>query len=262
MARSAPAPPPRVTPIRGAARVAAPGPRSAPVVDGRKGRKKRGLVRRAIRFAVLTVVGYLVACTLLLGAYRVVEPPATTVQLWNAVGDAAAGTRFGYTYQPVGQDEQDPDIRHAVVASEDARFYQHAGFDFEEIRRAREDAVRRGRAPRGASTLTQQLVKNLFLTTGRSYVRKAFEVPLTLAAELILPKERILTLYLDVAEWGPGIYGIEAAAEHHYGTHADALSRNQAARLTAILPNPVARDPDDMGRTAARIQTRMRQMGW
>ncbi len=262
MARPAPAPPPRVTPLRGGPRNAAPGPRSAPVVDGRKGRRKRGLVRRLLRFVVMAVVGYLAACTLLLGAYRFVDPPATTVQLWNAVGDASTGTRFGYTYDAVDEDAQDPDIRHAVVASEDARFYSHAGFDFEEIRRAREDAERRGRAPRGASTLTQQLVKNLFLTTGRSYVRKAFEVPLTVAAELILPKERILTLYLNVAEWGPGVYGIEAAAEHHYGTGADALSRNQAARLAAILPNPIGRDPDDMGRTASRIQTRMRQMGW
>ena len=236
--------------------------RSAPVVDTRRGRRRRGPVRAVIRFVVLAVVGYLAACVLLLVAYRFVPPPATTVQIQSAIEAAAAGERFGYAYSPVGEDAQDPDVRHAVVASEDARFYQHAGFDFEEIRRAREDAERHGRAPRGASTLTQQLVKNLFLTTGRSYVRKGFEVPLTLAAELILPKERILTLYLNVAEWGPGVFGIEAAAEHHYGTSADALSRNQAARLAAILPNPIERSPDNMGQTAARIQTRMRQMGW
>jgi monofunctional biosynthetic peptidoglycan transglycosylase len=230
-------------------------------VDGRK-KPRRGIVGRLLRLAFLVVFGYLVTCTLLLAAYRFAEPPATTVQLSGAIGDAVRGERFGYDYQPVDEDEQDADIRHAVVASEDARFYTHAGFDFEEIRRAREDAERRGRAPRGASTLTQQLVKNLFLTTERSYIRKGFEVPLTLAAELILPKERILTLYLNVAEWGPGVYGIEAAAEHHYGTDADALSRNQAARLAAVLPNPIERDPSDMGRTASRIQTRMRQMGW
>ena len=211
----------------------------------------------------LVVVGYLVACVALLAAYRVVEPPATTVQLQRAIGAAAGGEPFAFRYDPVDEGEQGQTVRHAVVASEDARFYQHAGFDFEEIRRAREDAERRGRAPRGASTLTQQLVKNLFLTTGRSYVRKAFEVPLTVAAELILPKDRILTLYLNVAEWGPeGVFGIEAAARSHYGTLASGLSRNQAARLAAILPNPITRDPRDMGRTASRIQTRMRQMGW
>ena len=230
-------------------------------MDGRK-KPRRGIVRRLVRLAFLVVFGFLATCTLLLAAYRFVDPPATTVQLSGALGDAVRGERVGYAYDPVEESEQDADIRHAVVASEDARFYSHAGFDFEEIRRAREDAERRGRPPRGASTLTQQLVKNLFLTTGRSYVRKAFEVPLTLAAELVLPKERILTLYLNVAEWGPGVYGIEAAAAHHYGTGADALSRNQAARLAAVLPNPIERDPSDMGRTAARIQTRMGQMGW
>jgi monofunctional biosynthetic peptidoglycan transglycosylase len=121
-----------------------------------------------------------------------------------------------------------------VVASEDARFYTHGGFDFEEMRIAREQAERRGTPMRGASTLTQQLVKNLFLTTHRSFIRKGFEVPLTLMAEWILPKERLLTLYLNVVEWGPGVFGIEEAE----------------------------RDPDDMSRTARRIQTRMRQMGW
>lgn len=235
-----------------------PAPRSAPVVDTRR----RGPIRTVVRFAVRVVVGYLVACVALLVAYRFVSPPATTVQLQSVIEAAVDGERFAFDYDPVDEDEQDEDVRHAVVASEDARFYGHAGFDFEEIRRAREDAERRGRAPRGASTLTQQLVKNLFLTNGRSYVRKAFEVPLTVAAELILPKERILTLYLNVAEWGPGVYGIEAAAAHHYGTTADALSRNQAARLAAVLPNPAERTPGEMGRTADRIQTRMRQMGY
>ena len=244
-------PAPRPAAPRGSARPAAP--RSAPVVDARRARARRRPVRASLRFAALAVAGYLVACVVLLAAYRVVPPPVTTVQIQAALGRALAGDSPAFAYDPVGEDGQDADARHAVVASEDARFYDHAGFDLVEIRRAREDAERRGRAPRGASTLTQQLVKNLFLTNGRSYVRKAFEVPLTLAAELILPKERILTLYLDVAEWGPRVYGIEAAARHHYGTTAGALSRNQAARLAAVLPNPAERAPGDMGRTAARI---------
>jgi monofunctional biosynthetic peptidoglycan transglycosylase len=256
MARPAPATRPA------AAQVRVHPARSAPVVDTRRGRRERGPVRTLFRFAVRVVVGYLVACVALLAAYRFVDPPATTVQLQTAVEALVAGEPAGFDYDPVGEDEQDPDVRHAVVASEDARFFTHAGFDFEEIRRAREDAERRGRAPRGASTLTQQLVKNLFLTTGRSYVRKGFEVPLTLVAELVLPKDRILTLYLNVAEWGPGVFGVEAAARHHYGTTADALTRNQAARLAAVLPNPIERTPGEMGRTADRIQTRMRQMGY
>jgi monofunctional biosynthetic peptidoglycan transglycosylase len=209
----------------------------------------------------MLVAGYLLACTLLLVAYRWIDPPATTLQVEKLVRAALDGEPFAFRYDPVPQGEQDDDIRRAVVASEDARFYTHRGFDFEEIRRARADAERRGRAPRGASTLTQQLVKNLFLTTHRSYLRKGMEVPLTLLAELILPKDRILTLYLNVAEWGPGVFGIEEAAAYHYGTSASSLSRNRAARLAAVLPNPAERSPQDMGRTASRIERRMRQMG-
>lgn len=208
------------------------------------------------------VLGYLLACTLLLIAYRWVPPPATTVQIQRVMEAAIASEPFDLQYDPVTADSQDPDVRHAAVASEDGRFYTHHGFDWEEIRRAREDAERRGRAPRGASTITQQLVKNLFLTTHRSYIRKGFEVPLTLIAEVVLPKDRILTLYLNVAEWGPGVFGIEAAARHHYGTSANALTRAQAARLVAVLPAPSERRPQNMGQTAARIQRRMSQMGW
>ncbi|MAQ93927.1 MAG: monofunctional biosynthetic peptidoglycan transglycosylase [Rhodothermaceae bacterium] len=215
-----------------------------------------------IRILTAVTLGYLLACTLLLLAYRVVLPPATTVQLQRAVEAAVTQTPYDFQYRPVSEEAQDADVRHAAVASEDARFYTHGGFDMEELRRAREDAERTGRPMRGASTLTQQLVKNLFLTTHRSIVRKALEIPLTLLAEWILPKERILTLYLDVAEWGPGVFGIEAAAQYHYGTSASALTREQAARLVACLPAPLERRPQDMGRTSSRILTRMRQMGW
>ena len=215
-----------------------------------------------IKAGAALVLGYLLACTLLLVAYRWVEPPATTVQIQRLVEAAIESEPFDFRYAPVDTDEQDPDVRHAAIASEDGRFYTHNGFDWEEIRRAREDAERRGRAPRGASTITQQLVKNLFLTTHRSYIRKGFEVPLTLIAEGVLPKERILTLYLNVAEWGPGLFGIEAASQHYYGTSANALTRAQAARLIAVLPAPSSRRPQNMGQTAARIQRRMSQMGW
>lgn len=225
-------------------------------------RKPVGWLWAIARTVAAVVVGYLLACTLLLVAYRWVEPPATTVQIQRRIEAAVAGEPYEVRYRPVPESGQDPDIRHAVVASEDARFYTHSGFDFEELQRAREDAERTGRPMRGASTISQQLVKNLFLTTHRSVARKAMEVPLTLLAEWILPKDRLLTLYLDAAEWGPGVFGIEAAANYHYGTTASALSRDQAARLAAVLPAPLDRRPQDMGRTSTRIQTRMRQMGW
>jgi len=229
-------------------------------------RKRRGVfgwIGWLVRTAALVVLAYLLACTLLLVAYRWADPPVTGVQLQRLAEAALDGEAPTLRYHPVGADAMAAAVRHAAVASEDGRFYTHKGFDWEEIRRAREEAARRGRPPRGASTITQQLVKNLFLTTHRSWIRKGFEVPLTFLAELILPKERILTLYLNVAEWGPDrVFGIEAAAQYHYGISAAELSRDRAARLVAILPNPVERDPRSMGGTASRIQRRMRQMGW
>ena len=224
--------------------------------------RRRSLPWTIARTAVLMVLGYLIACTLLLVAYRWVEPPATTVQVQRSIEAAIAAQPYDVIYGPVDQSRQAESVRHAVVASEDGRFYTHGGFDWEEVRIARETAERTGRPMRGASTITQQLVKNLFLTTHRSIIRKAFEVPLTFLAEAILDKDRILTLYLDVAEWGPGVFGVEAAANHHYGTTAAALSRNQAARLVAVLPAPLVRRPQDQDRTSARIETRMQQMGW
>ncbi len=217
---------------------------------------------RLVRLALVVGLGYLVACALLLVAYRFVLPPVTTVQVqrWaESLNDEAA---YAFRYEPVEADAMSAAVRHGAVASEDARFYTHDGFDWEEVRQAREDAERRGTSPRGASTITQQLVKNLFLTTHRSWVRKGLEVPLTPLAELILPKERILTLYLDVCEMGPGVFGVEAAAQHHYDRSAARLSRDQSARLVAVLPAPLERRPQNMNSTAARIQTRMRQMGW
>lgn len=153
-------------------------------------------------------------------------------------------------------------VPRAVVAAEDTRFYQHHGFDWREVRAAGEQAGRRGRARRGASTITQQLVKNLFFTTHRSVVRKAAEVALTPLAELILPKERILELYLNEIEWGPGVFGIEAAARHHYDVSATRLTRAQAQRLAAVIPAPRVRRPARMGWYANVIDRRMRAMGW
>jgi monofunctional biosynthetic peptidoglycan transglycosylase len=164
-----------------------------------------------------------------------------------------------YEFVPLRQIS--PDLQHAVVAAEDARFYQHHGFDWHAMEIAAEDDMEGGRI-RGGSTLTQQLVKNLFFGTGRSILRKGAEFTLVPAAELVLGKQRILELYLNVVEWGPGVYGAEAACRYHYRVSARNIDREQAARLAAILPLPLKRRPERMNRYSGLIEERMRQMGW
>jgi len=222
----------------------------------------RWLLRWLVLGPIVLAVGFFAVCALLLAAYRYVPPPVTTVQLQRVV-EAATGPReltFQRRWRPMS--EVSVHLPRAVVAAEDTRFYQHGGVDWVEFERARADARRTGRPARGASTLTQQLVKNLFLTTHRSYVRKGVELPLALMAEAILPKDRILELYVNVVEWGPGVYGVEAAARYHYNTGADALTREQSARLAALLPAPRTRTPATVPGYSRTILTRMRQMGW
>jgi len=170
-------------------------------------------------------------------------------------------TRYRKRYVFIRLNRISPDIQHAVIAAEDARFFQHHGFDWHEIQVAAEDDLEGGRS-RGASTITQQLVKNLFFGTGRSFLRKGAEFTLVPVAELVLGKRRMLELYLNVVEWGPGIYGAEAASHHYYATPARNVGREQAARLAAILPLPLKHRPERMNDYSARILERMRQMEW
>jgi monofunctional biosynthetic peptidoglycan transglycosylase len=172
------------------------------------------------------------------------------------------GEPLAFSYEPVSRDRISQHLGHAVVAAEDGRFFEHFGVDWKAIKEAIEDNRRRGTMWRGGSTITQQLVKNLFMTTHSSLVRKAFEVPLTFMAEVLLPKERILTLYLNVIEWSDGVYGAEAASRHYFGTSAEDLSRHQAASLAAVIPSPRSRSPQQMGTYTRIIQRRMTQMGY
>ena len=129
-------------------------------------------------------------------------------------------------------------LKRAVVAAEDARFVEHAGFDWEAIAKAREKNEKRGRVVYGGSTITQQLAKNLFLSPDRSYLRKGQEAAIAAMMEALLPKRRILELYLNVVEWGNGVFGAEAAARRYFGVSAAQLSDEQAARLAAMIPSP------------------------
>ena len=156
----------------------------------------------------------------------------------------APGARLAYRWVPYGLISAD--LKRAVIASEDQRFLEHHGFDVEAIEKAYARNVRRGVVRRGGSTISQQLAKNLFLSPSRTYLRKAQEALITVELECLLSKRRILELYLNVVEWGGGIYGAEAASRHYFDTAAVDLTPEQAARLAAMLPRPrsYTNDPD------------------
>ncbi len=224
-------------------------------------RPARG-VRRVVLVIALIPVAYYVLCVAGFLYLRFLPPVATGVQAQRTVERLAQGERPLRVYRWRATDRMAPHVPRAVVAAEDARFFQHSGFDWEELRRARRAADAGDRAMRGASTLTQQLIKNLYFTTHRNPIRKAYEWALTPPAEWILGKDRILEVYVNIVEFGPGIFGAEAAARHHYGVSAAELSRHQAASLAAVLPAPLQRRPQNMGWYTRIIQQRMSQMGW
>ncbi|MCU1329460.1 MAG: Monofunctional biosynthetic peptidoglycan transglycosylase [Bryobacterales bacterium] len=192
---------------------------------------------------------------------RWVNPPTTTVQIQRRIEALLGRKPYRKTYIFVPLQNISPALQHAAVAAEDARFFQHHGFDWTEVEKAVQEDREGGRS-RGASTITQQLVKNLFLTTSRSFIRKGVEVTLVPLAELFLSKKRILELYLNVIEWGPGVYGAEAAARQYYRTTARRLSREQSIELATILPAPLRRKPGRNTAYGLIVAERMAQMGW
>jgi len=222
---------------------------------------QKDVFRSFVRWLAISVAFLWLLTALLLVAARWIDPPTTAVQTQRRLQAWIHQTpyRKRYEFVPIGQIS--PNLQHAVVAAEDARFYQHHGFDWHEIQIAADDDWEGGRV-RGASTITQQLVKNLFFGTGRSILRKGAEFTLVPLAELFLGKQRILEIYLNVVEWGPGIYGADAASHYYDGTAARITDRQQAARLAAILPAPLKRRPARMNHYSALILERMRQMGW
>jgi monofunctional biosynthetic peptidoglycan transglycosylase len=152
-------------------------------------------------------------------------------------------------YQWVPYERISPELKRAMIAAEDAHFVEHEGFDWEGIQQAMDKNYRKGRVVAGGSTITQQLAKNLFLSSQRSYWRKAEEAVITLMLEALLDKRRIFELYLNVIEWGDGVFGCEAASRRYFGISAAQLDASQAARLAAMAPNPryYERHPDAHG---------------
>jgi monofunctional biosynthetic peptidoglycan transglycosylase len=188
------------------------------------------------------VAGLWLLAALSLVAMRWIDPPTTAMHVERRLQAWVHGKPYHPRYEFVPLSEISPQLQHAVIAAEDARFYEHHGFDWHAMELAAEGDVD-GKRLRGGSTLTQQLVKNLFFGTERSLLRKGAESTLVPVAELVLGKRRILELYLNEVEWGPEIYGAEAACRADYGISARDVGRDQAARLAAILPLPLKRRP-------------------
>lgn len=218
-------------------------------------------VRTLLRWALYCLLAFYGVCTLSLLYVKFFTPLTTTVHIQRRVESFFTPGRYTkhYTFVPLSAISNH--LEHAVIAAEDGRFFQHGGIDWRELEKVLQKDWQRGRL-RGASTITQQLVKNLFLTTYQSIVRKGLELPLVFLAELLLSKERILELYLNVIEWGSGVYGAEAASQYYYGLSAAELSRLQAARLAACIPSPRTRTPQEMDGYSAEILDRMSQTGW
>lgn len=217
--------------------------------------RRRSFAARLLRWMFVALAALAAALLVGLVLFRFAPAPSTLmIGRW-------------LTLQPVSRDwvplrEISPQLVRAVVAAEDQRFCQHRGVDWVELNAVLEDE---DGPSRGASTLTMQTAKNVFLWPGRSYLRKALEIPLAMAIDVAWPKQRIMEVYLNVAEWGEGVFGAEAAAQLYFGKPAADLSAQEAARLAGALPNPILRNPARPSRSlvsaAGRVQRRVGQLG-
>jgi monofunctional glycosyltransferase len=207
----------------------------------------KSLAVRAGKVAAIVFSAWFTVVLVLIAVYRFVNPPFSTLMALKWLG----GTSIHQKWEPI--DKISPNLVRAVIASEDGRFCYHWGIDFAEMA----EAIKRTShgVPRGASTITMQVAKNLFLLPVKSYLRKIVEVPLTYAIELMWSKQRIMEVYLNIAEWGPGVFGAEAGAQEHFDRSASRLSTRQAALLAVALPNPLRRDAGDPGPWARQRAT-------
>lgn len=216
---------------------------------------------RALVLAVACFVGLSVLTVVL---FRFVPLPWSSVMLERKIESWRSGEPLQLQYVWVPYERMSDQAKVAVIAGEDQRFPFHHGFDTQQMRLAF-DAWLSGESLRGASTISQQTAKNAFLWSGRSWVRKGLEAWFTGLIELLWPKQRILEVYLNIAEWDRGVFGLQAAARHYYGVDAARLSAEQAAHLAAVLPNPLGWSPvRPTPRVAGRanwIRQQMRQLG-
>ena len=200
---------------------------------------------------ILKLLGWLVALSLVwVVAYRWVNPPTTSLMIRDHFNDVKIYREW------IGLSEMSRHIPRAVIAAEDSRFCEHRGFDVEAIEKAMA-RNKQGKKLRGGSTISQQTAKNAFLWSGRTWIRKGLEAWFTVLIEFIWGKPRIMEVYLNIAEFGRGVYGVQAASIHYFNKPASKLSRTEAARLAAILPQPIKRDAASPGRYTKRYANRI-----
>ncbi len=214
----------------------------------KQGKQRAGIRRWALRL-VLVIVALLLLPYLIVPLYAVVNPPITPLMLQRAVTQ-----RVGIHKTWTDLEDVSPNLVRAVLAAEDARFCSHHGIDWIEVQNALEDD---DGPMRGASTITMQVARNLFFPSWRSWIRKALEAPLALYADLILSKRRVLEIYLNIAEWGRGVYGVSEIARRSFDVTPARLTAGQAALLAATLPAPGVRDPAKPSRTLLRVARRV-----
>jgi monofunctional glycosyltransferase len=218
-------------------------PRIRPrLASGSAARPRSGRLRRIGRIALYGVIGFVVSSIVLVALYRVLPPPGTPLMLIRSVEG------YGIDRSWRRLDEISPHLIRAAMAGEDTRFCRHHGFDWGAIETAWDHYQSGHGRLLGASTISMQTAKNVFLWPGRDWLRKGFEAWFTALIELAWGKRRIMEIYLNVAEWGPGVYGAEAAARHYFHKPADALNPEEAVRLAAALPDPLGWSPRRPGR--------------
>jgi monofunctional biosynthetic peptidoglycan transglycosylase len=223
----------------------------APAILRGRPRLRLGRWPRRLMIVAAIIVLWPIAMTIV---YAVVPPPFSNVMITRWISGN------GMTRNWVSLDQMSPYLPRAVVSSEDQRFCEHHGVDWVEFQDVIDDALDADEGPiRGASTIPMQTAKNLFLWDGHSFIRKGLEIPLAYWMDFVWSKRRMIEVYLNIAEWAPGVYGAEAASRFHFKKPASKLTRREAALLAAVLPNPIKRNAGKPSRGVARIAERIQR---
>jgi monofunctional biosynthetic peptidoglycan transglycosylase len=233
------------------------------IVDWSRGHPVRALL---YGLCLILALEYLSLPNIRLQELEKVNPHRTALMKQREREASEAGKPFHEQQQWVPLNRISPHLAHAVIVSEDGTFYENGGVDWYEVEESIEKNLEEGKASRGASTISQQLAKNLFLSTSKDPLRKLKELVITLRMERVLSKERILEIYLNVIEWGNGVFGAEAAAKKYFGKSASTITREEAARLAAVIPSPLRHQPNQpskyVERRASLILERMTARGY